>query len=417
MTNERSNWKNLLNSINSSGKFVTLDLSDCIMDGTVFNPDRNFSLGKNYIISIILPDVAQTMPMSYYNSTIFDHFTVLKSITAENLTSIPQLTFENLTSLINVSFPNVTNIHGSAFDGCTNLISISFPAKATVGSFSGCYNLTSFDLIGTGNLSVIEGGKVLVRNGTELIAYPSATGSVTLNGITRIGSSAFANAINLTYASFPDVTHINRYAFYGCRNLVIVLLPNVRIIGESGFMNGGVFAFCTNLINVSLPVVEIIYGGAFAYCTNLNNISFPASATVPYRGGENLGSTFYGTNINSFFLIGDGNLESRENGRALVQNLTDGGISLIAYPTISGDVILNYLTRIEEGVIVGVKNITCLSIPNVLNTDIFGYTGWDKLTSVTLAANLDVSGIRGNFRNVYNGAGTYIWTNSEWIKQ
>ena len=71
------------------------------------------------------------------------------------------------------------------------------------------------------------------------------------------------------------VTSIGWSAFWQCRDLTSVIIPNsVKSIGEYAFM------FCSNLTSVNIPnSVTSIGGSAFQYCESLTSISIPNSVT------------------------------------------------------------------------------------------------------------------------------------------
>jgi hypothetical protein len=118
----------------------------------------------------------------------------------------------------------------------TNLTNIYFPASVNIGevnTFVECASLTVI-LKGKGNLSTIEDGRALVRNGSELVSYPNASGSITLNNITTIGRSAF-NRTKIESISLPDTTIVGVRTFLGCENLRTVNLPSARDIGDEAF--------------------------------------------------------------------------------------------------------------------------------------------------------------------------------------
>ena len=201
-----THWGELLTILNESNKYVTLDLSNST-GMKEFNPNPDVSnAGEQMIANLILP-----------NST----------------TGIVQ------------------DIYVTSFRHFTNLTSISFPASVNIGMnpFIGCNNLTNFILTGTGSLSAIENGKVLVRNNTELVAYPSATGSITMSNITAIGESAFKGCDSLTSVSFPAVTSIGLMAFVSCVNLTEANFPAVTSIDRWAFMG------CIKLTRVTLGTI------------------------------------------------------------------------------------------------------------------------------------------------------------------
>jgi len=195
-----SNWGNLINTINSAGVQVNLDLSNSTMINTEFIIGDN---GSPYITSLVLPGA-------------------------------------------------VTSITGD-FNIFANLTSIGLPASVDIGEvnpFVGCPLLT-FNVKGRGNLSTIEKGKALVRGSNELISYPSASGSVTLNEISFIGRSAF-NGTAVESISLPAATTVGRRAFRGCENLQTVNLPAATDIGEEAFYGD------KKLQALNIPAVTVI---------------------------------------------------------------------------------------------------------------------------------------------------------------
>ena len=200
------NWGNLLRTIDGTGVYVNLDLSRCTMTNTEFNPG---STGSKYIVSLDLPDA-------------------------------------------------VTSIAGD-FNKFTSLAVIRFPASTSIGEvnpFVDC-SLLTFRLKGRGDLSAIENGRVLIRNGNELVSYPSAKDSVTLSNITAIGRSAF-NSTELESISLPDVITVGIRAFSNCKNLQTVNLPAATTVGELAFYGN------TDLQTLNIPAVTIIGNNAVA---------------------------------------------------------------------------------------------------------------------------------------------------------
>ena len=142
MTYAASGWRQLLDSIESNGKYVNLDLSNCNMDGTSFNPDPSVSTGKNYIVSITLPTVATSIVSGSSNSA-FNLFYTLKSVSGANIITIDDGTFSNNNTLQSVSLPKLTTIGNFAFSRCSELRSVNFPDVTTIGYyvFSYCSGL------------------------------------------------------------------------------------------------------------------------------------------------------------------------------------------------------------------------------------------------------------------------------------
>ena len=318
MTEESSGWRQLLDVINTSGKFVNLDLSACSMEGESFNPDKSIASGKDKIVSIVLPAAATSIEASSSSfDNTFKNFNNLKFISGENILTIGESAFNGISSttgnknlqsidfpkvttignnafaycsgLQNADLPEVTDIGYSAFRSCTSLQSISFPASVTLSTinptFAGCTSLVSFTITGSGTLSVIENGKALVRNGTELVAYPSASGTVAMNTITTIGIHAFSGCTGLQSVSFTQVTTIGNDAFDGCANLQSVNFPLATTIGNSAF-NG-----CKGLQTMDFPQATSIGSQSFWSCSGLQSLIIPKVTSIGGNAFSYTGAT------------------------------------------------------------------------------------------------------------------------------
>ena len=80
MASPESNWHRLLASINTAGLFVALDLSGSTMPGTAFDADGGITAGKQFIVSLVLPDTAQSV-----SGVLFGHFRNLRTASARNI--------------------------------------------------------------------------------------------------------------------------------------------------------------------------------------------------------------------------------------------------------------------------------------------------------------------------------------------
>lgn len=88
--------------------------------------------------------------------------------------------------------------------------------------------------------------------------------------VTEIGWKAFYNCKNLTSVTIPDsITSIGVYSFYGCSDLTSITIPNsVKTIGNSAFSN------CSKLSSIKIPKsVTNIDTVAFASCSNLKSVT------------------------------------------------------------------------------------------------------------------------------------------------
>jgi len=103
--------------------------------------------------------------------------------------------------------------------------------------------------------------------------FDHVTGISMPEGIVNIGDYAFYRCEALTGIDLPDpITRIGSEAFYGCTSLASVDLPsNLTSIGRSAFQD------CTGLTDIDLPDgVAMIGNQAFCFCESLTRITLPA---------------------------------------------------------------------------------------------------------------------------------------------
>ena len=126
----------------------------------------------------------------------------------------------------------------------------------------------------------------------------SLTGIALPNSVISIENSAFEGCINLTNVSIPNsVNSIESSVFEGCISLTSISIPNsVYSIGNHAFdgctsltsisipssvssIGGYSFRNCTSLTSISIPNVTSIREYTFYNCTSLTSISIPNSVT------------------------------------------------------------------------------------------------------------------------------------------
>jgi hypothetical protein len=115
---------------------------------------------------------------------------------------------------------------------------------------------------------------LLTKDGTILLVYPSATGTVTLDpSITRT-DNAFASCAGLISVTAPGVTNIGHNTFHNCTNLTSVNIPGATSIGMAAFYK------CSALTSVSFPSAETIDTSAFSNCTSLASVDLSAATSI-----------------------------------------------------------------------------------------------------------------------------------------
>lgn len=311
---------------------ITLPASLTIMGSEAFLKNLNLT-------NIVIPDNVTIM-----GERTFEGCTALKSITVgKGVSILPKKFAFQCTALSQVTFNGtITDIGEWAFSECETLTSIPLPEgltsiSNTAFSLSGITSITlpaSLELLGSqafagsklstanflGADTKIEYGAFQqtpiesimlpqnLRSLPNLVFYkcPSLERITLPSSIVSIGESAFSftplesitlpqNLTTISDAAFNScdslttVTNastrlrsVGEHAFYGCRKLTSIELPNAITIGNSAFNA------CSSLTSINLPAVESLGASAFAGCKHLRQASLSESLTRINN------STFYG---------------------------------------------------------------------------------------------------------------------------
>jgi hypothetical protein len=212
---------------------------------------------------------------------------------------------------------------------------------------------------------------------------------------------------------FTGLMSIGEYAFYFCRRLASIIIPNsVTSIGPSAFLDCGgltsieiinsikvigsyAFGNCSGLTSITIPssVTNIEYF-AFYKCSGLTSIVIPNSVTNiginPFWGCTNLKEIHVQSNNANYVSI-DGVLFS--TGREFI----------VSYPNAKGSTytIPNSVTYILNYAFGGCIDLTSITIPNSVTNighGAFECCGLTSITipkSVTSVENYTFSGCKG----------------------
>jgi hypothetical protein len=304
-------WAALLTTLQSAGKYVALDLSICTMSGTEFDPQPGpGDAGEGRIVSLVLPNTAESITAGSVLNPTFQYFSSLKSVTGTNITDVGGYTFRLCPALRTANFSTAQSIGLQAFFGCTALTTVDLSMVEIIegDAFSGCTHLTM--------VSLPEAATI------QYFAFNNCTALATVNipAAETIQSSAFANCTGLTSITLPaSLTSIVTNPFPGCTSLTGITVddnnPSYKADGGKllskdgavligwpaatgdvtldGVINIDPWAFygCTALIKVSLPEAQIIGNNAFYGCTSLETVSLPEVTSFKDRVFSHTGTT------------------------------------------------------------------------------------------------------------------------------
>ena len=178
------------------------------------------------------------------------------------------------------TIPNsVTSISFGAFACCVNMTGVTIPGSVTsIGdyTFAACMQLTNIKVdAGNSRYCHDSAGALYSKDKTVFMQLPGAySGTYTIpNGVTSVGSAAFACCINLTGVTIPNsVTSIGDHAFLTCIGLTDVTMgKGVTSVGKD------IFSGCASLQNIyytgSQEDLEVDFGDLMPGTVHYN--SFP----------------------------------------------------------------------------------------------------------------------------------------------
>jgi hypothetical protein len=403
-------WAAILNTINSKGKYVFLDFSDCTMSGTEFNLGTA-DTGERYVTGLVLSDAVESIKAGTYSDRTFRYFANLKTLAASGVETVDDYAFSG-TGLTSVSLPAAETIGDGAFQVCHNLTTLSLPKVETIGdwAFYGCTGLTSVSLpaaetIGDWAFYGCSGLTSVSLPAAETIGYVAFAGcsgltSLSLPAAETIGDQAFEGCTGLTslilpalkaiwgfsgYTSLtsltlPAVETIGERAFEGCVGLTSLTLPAAETIGERAFSR------CTGLTSLTLPAVKTIGNEAFEGCVGLTSLTLPAAETIGNEAFYNCSdltsvSLSMATSIGNRAFTGRTSLESVSLPMAI--SIGDWAFSSCTDLTALS---LPKVETIGQAAFSGCVGLTSLTLPAAETIGIWAFEDCVGLTSLTLPA-------------------------------
>ena len=276
---------------------------------------------------------------------------------------------------------HVIGIASSAFMGSSNVKDITFPNSIKY--------IRDYALDGSGwyekqpRQEVIYAGHVLYKYKTGYNPpMPENTKIVIKEGTTIIADNAFYNCKNLISITIPNsVTSIGDRAFDYCTGLTSITIPNsVTSIGYRAF--GG----CTGLTSIVIPN-SVKYLSGFSDCTGLTSITIPNSVTCIGK------AAFDGCNFTSITIPNSVTSIERQAFRDCT------GLTSITIPY--------SVTSIGDEAFRGCTGLTSITIPySVTSIGDETFRGCTGLTSITIPNSVTSIGENAFywvFNVTYNG--------------
>ena len=342
-----------------------------------------------------VPSKIEGLPVTTIGNSAFSGCTGLATVNIGNsITEIAEYAFYKCTSLTSVDIRNgVTEIGSSPFEGCYHIKNMNIGSgiiEIDTNLFDGCHGLTNVTIPDSVKRIDDEAFKdtklyldktnwendVLYINNHLIKASEEISGDYTIKPGTRtIADRAFYGCRGLTNVTIPDsVTYIGEYAFndtalynnsanwdkimwnnkaalYINNNLIEIqydisgdytIRPDTRVIA------GGAFRSSRGLTTVNIPdSVTTIGAGAFWTCDDLTSVDVPNSVT--YIGAE----AFYGC-------TGLTNVNIPDSVTKIVDSTFRGCTNL---PIIN---IPGSVTKIGNSAFYGCTNLSRVKIPDVM---------------------------------------------------
>lgn len=236
-----------------------------------------------------------------------------------SVTSIGEHAFSG-SHIKSVTIPNTVKSIGIHAFARSDFITITIPNSVSSigeGIFESCSNLTSI-IVENENSVYHSNNNCLIKTATKTLIAGCNTSKIPDDGsVTSIADYAFYECRKLTSITIPEsVTSIGKYAFSYCIKPESLTIPNgVTHIGEKAFahciklkslilpssllsIGKNLFEDCSALESVTIPDgVTSIGNGAFNNCEKLTSITIPDSVTSiahsAFSSCENLKDVYF----------------------------------------------------------------------------------------------------------------------------
>ena len=362
------------------GKIVTEIGEECFKGQSEITsitlPDTICLVGKEAFANCSsLTQITLNAGISSYGDNLLEGCTKLEAIDIpKNVKIVPVGMLKNCTSLSSVTFPStITEISSYAFMGCTNLNTLTLPSNLNYirsYAFSECTSITDISL--PANVREVDG-----------YAFYKSTSikNVYLNyGYTKINNNAFLDCSGIEKLEYKtewslNVSYgFNPYAFRGCTNLSLLVIPDKAYNYSTSEIVADGALYSSNSKETLLWVppategvftvpdtVKTIKSAAFIDCKKLTKIIIPESVTSIAV------DAFDGCN-SDLIIEFSGDNASYEYDNGVLYNCGKTKIIRVLFDIVGRFVIPDTVETLPNNVFENQKNLTEVFIPDSVST-------------------------------------------------
>ena len=278
------------------GKIVYKNGKTEVMADSIVRIASSRFIGKNDIVSIILPDGIKAI-----GDNAFALCNNLTSVAIPNsVTEVGSAAFNGCQRLKDIVLPEgIEKINSKTFNKCLSLTKINIPKSVksiSYGAFANCKNLAEVFYSGTKEewkeISIAKDNDALAGatvhcDGGDIVPVQTAEESIPNRDGEVIYKTGKVDVLRY------GIKSISAKAYYNNKDIIKVVLPgSVRTIEggspysiTAGSLFAGAFYGCSSLINITIPEgVTTIGKGAFSLCSILTNLELPSSITTIESG-------------------------------------------------------------------------------------------------------------------------------------
>ena len=344
-------------------------------------PDYAFYDCRN-LTRINLPEGVETIGAYAYCATTFTEIEIPGTVTR-----IGEHAFAECANLTAIEIPaSVQTIGEYAFAGCNQITAFTIPATVNnvgFGILNNCNNLAELTLPFIGASRTEQSGLYYLFGadyyGWASSYVPDSLNTVTLTDGASVPDYAFYDCRYLTTVNLPDgIETIGAYAFYNTDLRGIAIPSSVTTIGEYAFSG------CNNIQSFVVPsMVESVGFGMLNDCGSLTELTLPfmERGLCYVFGTWNYDDScqYIPSSLKTVTLTGGTSVPNYafyDCQYLTTVNLAEGIETIGAYAFYNGSLteidIPNTVTSIGEYAFASCNQITAFTIPNTVNNVGFG---------------------------------------------